>query len=144
MTSTAARARARHLVATEELTTIGTLRKRSADIGQLRDLVLRSLDDDQAEDIVTIDLQGKTAIADYMVIANGRSSRQVGAMADHLLRRLKDGGFGTANVEGLPRGDWVLIDAGDIIIHLFRPEVRDFYNLEKMWSMHMPEERVVV
>jgi len=101
------------------------------------DLVIRSLDDGKAEDIVTIPLAGKTSLADHMVIASGRSSRQVAAMAQHLLEKLKaDCGF-TAKVEGLPHGDWVLIDARDVIVHLFRPEVRTFYNLEKMWSIEV-------
>ena len=79
-----------------------------------------------------------------MVIASGRSTRQVGAMADHLLRKVKTDGFGSAASEGAPQNDWVLIDAGDVIVHLFRPEVRAFYGLEKMWSMTLPEERAVV
>lgn len=103
-----------------------------------------SLDDDKAEDVVTIDLRGKSSMADYLVIASGRSSRQVGAMADHLLRKVKTEGFGTASVEGIPQNDWVLIDAGDVIVHLFRPEVRAFYNIEKMWSVTLPEERAAV
>ncbi len=107
-------------------------------------LVERSLDDDKAENIVTLDLAGKTSIADYMVVANGRSARQVGAIADHLVERLKDGVPGIAvRVEGMPQNDWVLIDAGDIIIHIFRPEIRAFYNLEKIWSMAMPEQAAV-
>ena len=105
--------------------------------------VLRSLDDDKAENIVSIGLSGKTSIADHMVVASGRSQRHVGAVADHLLRSLKDGGFGSAKVEGLPSCDWVLIDAGDVIVHIFRPEVREFYNIEKMWSADVPEEAVV-
>ena len=102
------------------------------------ELVMDSLDDSKAEDIVSIDIQGKSAMADYMVIASGRSHRHVGAVADHLLRALKEAGHGTAKVEGLSAADWVLIDAGDVIIHVFRPEVRDFYALEKMWQE--PEE----
>ncbi len=123
---------------------IAKRQKRPAAVGQLLDLIAGSLDEDQAEDVVTIDLHGKTAIADYMIVANGRSSRQVSAIADHLLQRLKDGGHGRARIEGLKQCDWVLIDAGDIIVHLFRPEVRGFYNLEKMWSVTLPEERVAV
>lgn len=98
-----------------------------------------SLDDDKAEQIVVIDLGGKTAIADYMVIASGRSARHVSALADHLTRKLKDKGLGQVPVEGLPQGDWVLLDAGDVIVHLFRPEVRDFYALEKMWGADRPK-----
>ena len=97
-------------------------------------VIEESLDDDQAIDIVSIDLEGKTAIADCMVIASGRSSRHVGAMADHLLERLKKKGFKGVTVEGQKHCDWVLIDAGDVLIHLFRPEVREFYKLEKLWG----------
>ena len=95
---------------------------------------MESLDDSKAEDIVSINIQGKSAMADYMVIASGRSHRHVSAVADHLLRALKEAGYGTAKVEGLSAADWVLIDAGDVIVHVFRPEVRDFYALEKMWQ----------
>lgn len=97
-------------------------------------LALKSLDDDQAVDISTIPLAGKTSIADYMVVASGRSQRQVGAMADHLAQRFKAAGYRRVTIEGMPQCDWVLVDAGDVIVHLFRPEVRSFYNLEKMWS----------
>lgn len=102
--------------------------------GSLHALVLQSLDDDQAQDIVSIPLEGKTAIADHMVIASGRSTRQVAAMAQKLAERIKHGGFGHVRIEGLPAADWVLVDAGDVVIHLFRPEVRSFYNLERMWA----------
>ena len=102
--------------------------------GSLHALVLQSLDDDQAQEIVSIPLEGKSTIADHMVIASGRSSRQVIAMAQKLAERIKHGGFGHSRIEGLPAADWVLIDAGDIVVHLFRPEVRSFYNLERMWG----------
>jgi ribosome-associated protein len=102
--------------------------------GSLLDLVLRSLDDDQAQAVVSIPLEGKSSVADYMVIASGRSTRQVAAMAQKLAERIKHGGFGRARIEGLPAADWVLIDAGDIVVHVFRPEVRSFYNLERMWA----------
>jgi len=102
--------------------------------------VTKSLDDSKAEDLVTIDIKDKSALADYMVIASGRSNRHVSAIADHLLRALKDLGAGSAKVEGLEGADWVLIDVGDIIVHLFRPEVREFYALEKMWQMPSPED----
>ena len=107
-------------------------------IRSLEEVVLAKLDDDQAQDVVSIDLRGKSPVADAMIIASGRSHRHVGAIADHLLRALKDAGCGRARVEGLPHCDWVLIDAGDIIIHLFRPEVRSFYNIEKIWSVEPP------
>lgn len=102
-------------------------------------LVLTSLDEDKAQDVVSIDLEGKSAMADQMVIATGRSQRHVGALADHLVRRLKEAGHGRARIEGMPGCDWVLIDAGDVIVHIFRPEVRDFYRLEKIWGVKVPK-----
>lgn len=101
-------------------------------------LVLASLDDDQVQDLVTIDLDGKSSIADFMVIGSGRSTRQVAAMAQKLGERLKQGGFGSPRIEGLPAADWVLVDAGGVVVHLFRPEVRSFYNLERMWGFDGP------
>jgi ribosome-associated protein len=101
----------------------------------IEDLILTRLDDDKAQDVVFIDLKGKSPVADGLIVASGRSQRHVGAMADHLLRSLKDAGYGKCRVEGMPNADWVLIDAGDVIVHLFRPEVRSFYNIEKIWSV---------
>jgi len=101
----------------------------------LHRLVLTQLDDDQAEDIVSIPLAGKSSIADHMVIASGRSTRHVAAMAAKLAERIKAAGLGPTRIEGLPAADWVLLDAGDVIVHLFRPEVRVFYNLERMWGV---------
>ncbi|WP_414695977.1 ribosome silencing factor [Phenylobacterium sp.] len=109
-----------------------------AKITALGELILQRLDDDKAQDVVFIDLKGKSAVADALIVASGRSHRHVGAMADHLLRALKEEGHGKARVEGLPHCDWVLIDTGDVIIHLFRPEVRQFYNIEKIWSVDAP------
>ena len=100
----------------------------------LHDLVLRSLDDDQAQDVVSISLTGKSSIADHMVIASGRSTRQVASMAQKLQDRIKQDLGRHVRIEGLPVADWVLIDADDVIVHIFRPEVRSFYNLERMWS----------
>jgi len=97
-------------------------------------LVRESLADSKAEDIVFIDIVGKSALGDHMVVASGRSSRHVAAVCDRLISDLKDGGFSNPKVEGLAAGDWVLIDAGDVIIHVFRPEIREFYNIEKMWQ----------
>ncbi|WFP64358.1 MULTISPECIES: ribosome silencing factor [unclassified Mesorhizobium] len=105
--------------------------------------VLASLEDSKAENIVSIDIQGKSSLADYMVVASGRSHRHVSAVADHLLKALKDAGLGMARVEGLGSADWVLIDSGDIIVHVFRPEVREFYNLEKMWQAPDLEEETL-
>jgi ribosome-associated protein len=104
--------------------------------------VQASLVDSKAEDIVTVDLDGKSPIADHMVIASGRSTRHVGAVADKLLQALKAEASGPIRVEGLAQADWVLIDAGDVIVHIFRPEVRSFYNLEKLWSSEAPVERM--
>jgi ribosome-associated protein len=100
----------------------------------LHNLVLRSLDDDQAQEVVSIPLQGKSSIADHMVIASGRSTRQVASMAQKLTERIKQELGRNVRIEGLPVADWVLIDADDVIVHLFRPEVRSFYNLERMWA----------
>jgi ribosome-associated protein len=116
----------------------GTSSDEPRQVSSLEDLILSRLDDDKAEDIVVIDLKGKSPMADAMIVASGRSHRHVGALADHVLRALKEAGHGKARVEGLPHCDWVLIDTGDIIIHLFRPEVRTFYNIEKIWSVDSP------
>jgi ribosome-associated protein len=104
----------------------------------LEALILNRLDEDKAQDIVHIDLRDKSSVADSLIVASGRSHRHVGALADHLLRMLKEHGLGRCRVEGMPHCDWVLIDAGDLIIHLFRPEVRSFYNIEKIWSVEPP------
>jgi ribosome-associated protein len=101
--------------------------------------VLGSLDDDKAEDIVTIDLEGRSSLADAIVIATGRSARHVSAIAEHLARRLKEAGYGTRPLAGAQTGDWALVDAGDVIVHVFRPEVRQYYDLEGMWSVEEPE-----
>ena len=97
-------------------------------------LVLESLEDSKAEEIITINIAGKSALGDFMVVVSGRSNRHVMAIADHLVTDLKDEGLGNPRVEGLEGGDWVLIDTGDVIIHIFRPEIREFYNIEKMWA----------
>ena len=107
-------------------------------IGALEGLILKRLDEDKAQDIVFIDLKDKSSVADGLIVASGRSHRHVAALADRLLRTLKDEGHGRARVEGMPHCDWVLIDAGDVIVHLFRPEVRSFYNIEKIWSVEPP------
>jgi ribosome-associated protein len=96
--------------------------------------VLNSLEDSKAEDIVSINIAGKSALGDYMVVVSGRSNRHVMAICDHLISDLKDEGFRGIRVEGMETGDWVLIDTGDIIVHVFRPEIREFYNIEKMWA----------
>jgi ribosome-associated protein len=119
--------------------TIAKPRRAAATTENLLELINKILDDGKAEEIVSIDLRGKSSIADYMVIATGRSARQVAALSEHLLDAFKDNGYGRVPVEGLRHGDWVLIDVGDVLIHLFRPEVRSFYNLEKMWGASLPE-----
>ncbi len=108
------------------------------------DTILAQLDDAKAEQVVTIALDEKTAIADTMVVATGRSNRHVGAIADQLVEKLKETGRRELRIEGMPQCDWVLVDAGDVIVHIFRPEVRSFYNLEKLWSAHAPDEHVAM
>jgi ribosome-associated protein len=98
------------------------------------DVVLHSLEDAKAEDIVAIDIVGKSSLADHMVVTSGRSNRHVAAVADQVVKALRDNGFSKPRLEGLPHADWVLVDCGDVIVHIFRPEVREFYNIEKMWQ----------
>jgi ribosome-associated protein len=105
--------------------------------------VTSCLDDNKAQDIVSIDLAGKSGIADYIVIANGGSQRQVAALSDYVIKGLKKAGHRDIVVEGLEQSDWVLIDAGDVVVHIFRPEVRSFYNLDKMWGAELEDSEVV-
>jgi ribosome-associated protein len=105
---------------------------------QMIDVVLQSLGDAKAENTVAVDMRGRSPLADHMVVATGRSHRHVAAVAEQLMRALKEKGFGNARVEGLRQADWVLVDAGDVIVHVQRPEVRDFYNLEKIWAADIP------
>lgn len=105
--------------------------------------IVKSLEDDKAEDVVTIPLAGRSSLADALVIASGRSARHVTSIAEHLSRRLKEAGYGTRPVDGAGSGDWVLVDAGDVIVHVFRPEVRAYYDLEGMWSVREPERAAV-
>jgi ribosome-associated protein len=111
------------------------IRAKPAPDSDLLRRIRTSLEDDKAEDIVTINLGGRSSLCDAVVIASGRSSRHVMSIAEHLARRLKDEGYGTRPVNGAAQGDWVLVDAGDVIVHIFRPEVRDYYDLEGMWSV---------
>ncbi|MGH6677266.1 MAG: ribosome silencing factor [Xanthobacteraceae bacterium] len=111
------------------------------DTGFLAETVLARLEDAKAENVVCLDLHGKTPLADTMIIATGRSNVHVGAIAERVIQGIKDAGLGSPRVEGLPHCDWVLVDAGDVLVHLFRPEVRQFYNLEKMWGRDRPGER---
>ena len=105
---------------------------------KLLEQVLVSLDDDKAEDVVTIELSGKSTIADYMVVASGNSHRHIGAMAEHLMETMKAAGMRRVSMEGAARAEWILIDGSDVIVHLFRPNVREFYSLEKMWGVDIP------
>ena len=115
-------------------------RGQKTDTGKLARNVLQSLEDAKAEQIISIDLTGKTSLADVMFVATGRSGVHVGAIAERVMKSCKEAGFDAPRVEGLPHCDWVLVDAGDVIVHIFRPEVRQFYNLEKMWSGDRPAE----
>ena len=114
------------------------------DADQILELITTSLDDDKAENILTIPLRGKSAMADYMIVASGTSSRQVTAMAEHIEFKLKQNKIAILGLEGLRQADWVLIDANDVVVHLFRPEVREFYGLERMWADDAVEEIVTV
>ena len=104
----------------------------------LANLILDVLDEHSAQEIIEIDIRGKSSISDYMIVASGRSNRHVGALSDYLIKSLKNTGKKNIGIEGLKSCDWVLIDVGDVIVHLFRPEVRAFYNIEKIWSMPSP------
>ena len=116
----------------------------ACDADQILELITTSLDDDKAENILTIPLQGKSTMADYMVVASGTSSRQVAAMAEHIEFKLKQNKVAILGLEGLRQADWVLIDVNDVIVHLFRPEVREFYGLERMWADDAAEEIITI
>ena len=103
------------------------------------DVILESLDDAKAEETIAIDITGKSSLSDHMVVTSGRSHRHVGAVADQVAKALREAGYGKPRIEGLPHCDWVLVDSGDVIVHIFRPEVREFYNIEKMWQAEFAE-----
>ena len=107
---------------------------------QLREMIAATLEEYKAEDISVVDLAGKSSVADHMIVASGRSHRHVGSLADRTIERLKKAGVTALGVEGRRQADWVLLDLGEVIVHLFRPEVREFYNLEKMWAVPIPEQ----
>ena len=113
-----------------------TVSKSRPDAEETLKIVLARLDDMKAEDTVTIDLRGKSSIADYMIVTTGRANRHVGAIAENVTKALKENGIKNIHVEGLPNCDWVLIDSGDVVVHVFRPEVREFYNLERLWTQN--------
>jgi ribosome-associated protein len=107
---------------------------------QMIDIILHSLEDAKAKQTVAIDITGKSSLSDHMVVTSGRSNRHVSAVADQVVKALREAGFGKPRVEGLPHADWVLVDGGDVIVHIFRPEVREFYNIEKMWAVDFAED----
>ena len=115
--------------------------KARPDADETLNLILSRLDDMKAEETVTIDLRGKSSITDYMIVTSGRANRHVGAIAENVAKSLKENGAPAPHIEGLPNCDWVLIDSGDVIVHVFRPEVREFYNLEKMWDSDKPVKK---
>jgi len=108
--------------------------KAQSDADKTLNMILSRLDDMKAEETVTIDLRGKSAFSDYMIVTSGRANRHVGAIAENVMKALKETGIRNLHIEGLPNCDWVLIDSGDVIVHVFRPEVREFYNLERLWT----------
>ena len=123
----------------KETNTITFKKKTPPDSEQLLELVTASLDDDKAQDVIVINLAGKTSFADHMVIATGTSQRHVATMAEHLRESMKSKGVARVALEGLTQCDWILLDGGDVIVHLFRPEVREFYDLEKIWIDPVPQ-----
>ena len=110
--------------------------KAQPDADKTLNMILSRLDDMKAEETVTIDLRGKSAFSDYMIVTTGRANRHVGAIAENVTKALKENGIRNIHVEGLPNCDWVLIDSGDVVVHVFRPEVREFYNLERLWAQN--------
>jgi ribosome-associated protein len=117
--------------------------KARPDAEETLNLILSRLEDMKAEETVTIDLRGKSAFSDYMVVTTGRSNRHVGAVAENVAKGLKEAGLKSVHLEGLPNCDWVLIDCGDVIVHVFRPEVREFYNLERLWTQNTATAKTV-
>ena len=127
------------LTETQNASPAAPLLSENDDAKALSDFVQSILDENSAQDVIEIDIQGKSSVADYMLVASGRSARHVSALADYVIRGLKEQGFKSLGIEGRETGDWVLIDVGDVILHIFRPEVRLFYNLEKIWSVPLPQ-----
>ena len=127
------------ILTTNKLAGQASLKSENMTSESLSEHIQSVLDENSAQDLITIDIRGKSSVADYMIVVSGRSNRHVGALADYVQRSLKELGHKSLGVEGLEACDWVLIDAGDVILHIFRPEVRVFYNLEKIWSVPLPE-----
>jgi len=119
---------------TRKTSTPAVVLKARPDADETLKLILSRLDDMKAEETVAIDLRGKSAFSDYMIVTSGRANRHVGAIAENVVKGLKETGIKTVHIEGMPNCDWVLIDSGDVIVHVFRPEVREFYNLERLWT----------
>jgi len=119
-------------------TQAAALQATQPDADKTLDMILSRLDDMKAEETVTIDLRGKSAYSDYMIVTSGRANRHVGAIAENVAKALKENGIKNIHIEGLPNCDWVLIDSGDVVVHVFRPEVREFYNLERLWAQGGP------
>jgi ribosome-associated protein len=128
---------------TRKTSTKAAALKAQPDADKTLSLILSRLEDMKAEETVTIDLRGKSAYSDYMIVTSGRANRHVGAIADNVTKGLKENGIKNIHVEGLPNCDWVLIDSGDVIVHVFRPEVREFYNLERLWSQGPGAAKVI-
>ena len=132
----AAGSKAKSAKATRKTSTEPAALKAQPDADKTLNLILSRLDDMKAEETVTIDLRGKSAFSDYMIVTTGRANRHVGAIAENVTKALKENGIKNIHVEGLPNCDWVLIDSGDVVVHVFRPEVREFYNLERLWTQN--------
>jgi ribosome-associated protein len=128
---------------TRKTSTQAAALKAQPDADKTLNMILSRLDDMKAEETVTIDLRGKSAFSDYMIVTTGRANRHVGAIAENVAKGLKENGIKSIHVEGLPNCDWVLIDSGDVIVHVFRPEVREFYNLERLWTQSPTAAKVI-
>jgi ribosome-associated protein len=135
-TGKAAGSKAKPAKTTRKTSTEAAALKAQPDADKTLNMILSRLDDMKAEETVTIDLRGKSAFSDYMVVTSGRANRHVGAIAENVTKALKENGIRNIHVEGLPNCDWVLIDSGDVVVHVFRPEVREFYNLERLWAQN--------
>jgi len=135
-TGKAAGSKAKPAKTTRKTSTEAAALKAQPDADKTLNMILSRLDDMKAEETVTIDLRGKSAFSDYMVVTSGRANRHVGAIAENVTKALKENGIKNIHVEGLPNCDWVLIDSGDVVVHVFRPEVREFYNLERLWTQN--------